>query len=151
MTSTSPEPLPSATSAAPPAHSARQVWIALAFSVAALAAAAGWILLLDIPSIRSTAWLNFLAIAADVAIGFYLAVRWRRRIVTLFAGFNVLILALFTGSFFFAMTLPTTSRELTVGATAADFTLPNHDGASVSLDHVRANGPVLLVFYRGFW
>ena len=34
-------------------------------------------------------------------------------------------------------------------ATATDFTLPSHTGKVVTLSEVR--GPVLLVFYRGFW
>ncbi|MEV6873582.1 peroxiredoxin-like family protein [Amycolatopsis sp. NPDC051128] len=38
-----------------------------------------------------------------------------------------------------------------VGATAADFSLPDADGSSVSLGDLTADGPAVLVFYRGQW
>lgn len=146
---------PTDTNASPPAAkpptSPAQVWIALAVCVAAFVGAASWAMLLDIPSIRSTAWVNFIMVGADVAIGIWLALRWRRRIVTVLAGVNVTVLVLFTAAFFFMMTVPTTGHELATGQPAADFTLPNHDGSSVSLADFHAKGPVLLVFYRGFW
>jgi hypothetical protein len=34
---------------------------------------------------------------------------------------------------------------------APGFTLPSQDGAPVSLAGALATGPVVLVFYRGFW
>lgn len=40
---------------------------------------------------------------------------------------------------------------LATNATAAPFTLSSQTGASVSLAECLANGPVVLVFYRGFW
>ena len=38
-----------------------------------------------------------------------------------------------------------------VGQPAPDFTLPNAAGASVTLAELRAQGPVVLSFYRGRW
>ncbi|MBE7507729.1 MAG: redoxin domain-containing protein [Planctomycetia bacterium] len=35
--------------------------------------------------------------------------------------------------------------------TAPDFTLKDENNNAVSLADARARGPVLLVFYRGFW
>jgi AhpC/TSA family len=43
------------------------------------------------------------------------------------------------------------NRVARVGQTAPAFTLPNSDGRSVSLDELRARGPVVLSFYRGRW
>lgn len=37
------------------------------------------------------------------------------------------------------------------GAAAPDFTLKSHLGTDVSLDGLLAQGPAVLVFYRGFW
>jgi hypothetical protein len=34
---------------------------------------------------------------------------------------------------------------------APAFALPDEDGRSVSLDRLRAQGPAVLVFYRGHW
>ena len=38
-----------------------------------------------------------------------------------------------------------------VGATVDGFTLPDADGSGVSLDELTADGPAVLVFYRGQW
>jgi len=40
---------------------------------------------------------------------------------------------------------------LKVGDKAPDFALPNGDGKTVSLSDYISRGPVVLVFYRGFW
>lgn len=40
---------------------------------------------------------------------------------------------------------------LRAGATAPDFALPNQDGTTVRLADLRADGPVIVVFYRGGW
>jgi hypothetical protein len=40
---------------------------------------------------------------------------------------------------------------LKVGDKAPDFTLPNGDGKPVSLSEYVSKGPVVIVFYRGFW
>lgn len=36
-------------------------------------------------------------------------------------------------------------------ALAPDFTLPSHDGSRVTLSSLLPAGPVVIVFYRGFW
>lgn len=38
-----------------------------------------------------------------------------------------------------------------VSTTAPEFALPDPDGAIVSLAELRARGPVVVVFYRGYW
>ncbi|MBC7930835.1 MAG: redoxin domain-containing protein [Rubrivivax sp.] len=38
-----------------------------------------------------------------------------------------------------------------VGETAPDFTLEDQRGRKVTLSEARAKGPVVLVFYRGYW
>jgi hypothetical protein len=40
---------------------------------------------------------------------------------------------------------------LKVGDKAPDFALPNGDGKLVSLADYVSKGPVVIVFYRGFW
>jgi peroxiredoxin len=41
--------------------------------------------------------------------------------------------------------------SLKVGDKAPDFALPNGDGKLVTLSECTARGPVVLIFYRGFW
>jgi peroxiredoxin len=43
------------------------------------------------------------------------------------------------------------ATKLKVGDKAPDFALPNGDGKLVRLSDYIARGPVVLVFYRGFW
>jgi peroxiredoxin len=43
------------------------------------------------------------------------------------------------------------AAKLKVGDKAPDFALPNGDGRLVKLSDYLARGPVVLVFYRGFW
>jgi peroxiredoxin len=38
-----------------------------------------------------------------------------------------------------------------LGDTIADFELPNARGGTWTLKEARAKGPVVIVFYRGFW
>lgn len=44
-----------------------------------------------------------------------------------------------------------TPRSPKPGERAPDFTLPNGDGKLVRLSDLTAKGPVVVVFYRGFW
>ncbi len=45
----------------------------------------------------------------------------------------------------------TPDHGLAVGTPAPEFALPDSEGSTVSLAALRAGGPVLLVFYRGWW
>lgn len=45
----------------------------------------------------------------------------------------------------------TTAPSVADGETAPGFTLPAHDGTQVALASAVAHGPVVLVFYRGYW
>jgi len=42
-------------------------------------------------------------------------------------------------------------KGLKVGDKAPDFSLPNYDNKPVSLADYTSHGPVVLIFYRGFW
>jgi peroxiredoxin len=45
----------------------------------------------------------------------------------------------------------TTPASVEVGTSAPPFALPAQDGHTVSLADTLARGPVVLVFYRGYW
>ena len=45
----------------------------------------------------------------------------------------------------------TTPASVTVGAVAPPFALAAQDGHVVSLADSLAHGPIVLVFYRGYW
>lgn len=58
-------------------------------------------------------------------------------------------------AFFLLLSLPALAQtppvKLKVGDTAPDFALPNGDGKLVTLADYTSQGPVILVFYRGYW
>lgn len=43
------------------------------------------------------------------------------------------------------------TSPLKVGDAPPDFTLPDHNGGTVTLSAARNEKPVVLVFYRGYW
>jgi hypothetical protein len=45
----------------------------------------------------------------------------------------------------------TTAATVADGEIASPFALPAQDGTQVSLASALAHGPVVLVFYRGYW
>ena len=45
----------------------------------------------------------------------------------------------------------TTAASVSAGERAPDFSLIGQDGTHVSLAGALAHGPVVLVFYRGYW
>ncbi len=47
--------------------------------------------------------------------------------------------------------LKTRTTPVDPQADAPSFSLPDHNGKQVSLDSLTANGPAVLVFYRGYW
>jgi hypothetical protein len=57
----------------------------------------------------------------------------------------------FVGKFLYTPNLPGSQSLPAIGDTAPGFELTAHDGRTVRLSDYRGQGPVLLVFYRGFW
>ena len=115
-----------------------------------LSGPAAYFTLIDQPFMRSTGAPGFALIGAGVLVGVVTAQRDRRAWVRIFVGINLLALVLAVVSFFALAALPATPifAEL---ETAPDFSLTDHRGQLVSLQKVREGGPVLLIFFRGFW
>jgi cytochrome oxidase Cu insertion factor (SCO1/SenC/PrrC family) len=47
--------------------------------------------------------------------------------------------------------LETRTPPKEVAELAPDFSLPDHEGRTVTLDSLVQDGPAVVVFYRGFW
>ncbi len=47
--------------------------------------------------------------------------------------------------------LHSTGTPLAVGSTAPDFALPDSEGQTWRLSEMIADGPAVVVFYRGYW
>jgi hypothetical protein len=74
------------------------------------------------PTIKSIA--IFLAVLFPLAVALAVACNWR---------------------------LETRTPALEGNKVAPDFSLATHKGDTVTLDDLVANGPAVVVFYRGFW
>jgi len=109
-----------------------------------------YMLLIDFPLMHATGAPAFALMAAGATAGLVAAVRDRRIWVRLICVVDIALLALWTYMFYGWPTLPQPTRldQLTA---APDFTLPDHTGTPVTLSTALADGPVLLVFYRGHW
>lgn len=111
------------------------------------------------PALRDTPWLNAPVIAAGVVLSIVAVARayrdpgrWRGRVVGVV---GLAFSALFAGLFFwyilsYSSTAPAPAAGTLAMETAPDFTLPDRDGAPVSLADQRGRKAVV-VFYRGFW
>ncbi|HEY3817606.1 MAG TPA: hypothetical protein VGL81_10565 [Polyangiaceae bacterium] len=75
----------------------------------------------------------------------------RRRWRTVLLALAAMLVTLATYTYFHTWRLSTRGTPLAAGTVAADFTLPDHSGGTVSLAALTAKGPAVLVFYRGFW
>lgn len=106
--------------------------------------------MLDNPNARWTGWPAFVVMGLGTLMSLTALARDRRIWVKLLGGFNVALMGTFIYMFYFWAQIPPTP-EFTSLTQAPDFTLVNHEGVEVSLKGKLAKGPVLLVFYRGFW
>lgn len=111
---------------------------------------ASYFAMLGVPWSRSTGAPAIALMVAGCIAGLIAAMRTSRLSVRLMSGFNFALLAMFLVGLFGLLRLPTggIGRQLTE---ARDFTLPDQDGNPVTLRSELKKGPVLLVFYRGFW
>jgi cytochrome oxidase Cu insertion factor (SCO1/SenC/PrrC family) len=124
---------------------------ALLSLVIAIGAVVGYFSLLRVPFIRNHPVLYLVAFALAAAIAVVAtarAPRWPNLVALALA---VVLLAL-GGYFNFVMArIPLGPPVLRVGQPAPDFTLPDANGAPVTLASFRGRTPVVVVFYRGYW
>lgn len=118
--------------------------------VLCLAGGLSYFFLLNYPSLRTTPVVHIAVMACGVASGVTAAVIAGRRWATCLAIAEGLLTGLFVLLLYVGFALPR-SEPLADGRLGPDFTLPDQAGRSVSLADYRGRGPMLLVFYRGFW
>ena len=104
-----------------------------------------------LPSLRDSAWLNLVAVAAGLAIS--IAAVLRRRSVWSTTGLALSIVmatALFGFVYVLSNRLPPATATVGIGEIVPAFDLPDHRGLPVALSDF-AGSNVVLVFFRGFW
>lgn len=126
----------------------RWAWIGLAMSAIG---GISYFLLISVPWIRSTALPNIILAVSGIAFS-VIAIAQKRTWITIGAGtLSLLLSAGFLTSFFVLMKLPSDAHVIAVGKDAPDFAIPNQYGRTAQLSSFEGKGPVLLVFYRGYW
>lgn len=110
-----------------------------------------YMLLMDVPWIRSTALPNIVVALIGMAISVWAMARCRSWWTVPTGAASVLLGGFFMYFMFVMSVQPEAPNAPAVGERIADFTLPNQEGRPVSLASLHANGPALLVFYRGHW
>ena len=118
--------------------------------VVSLAGPVVYTALMGVPWIRSTGLPAFALIFLGIALSLTAVAKRPRLSTKIMAGLNTAFLALF-GFGFFVMAAVPESPKFEGLKTAPDFTLKDENNSVVSLADARSSGPVLLVFYRGFW
>lgn len=103
------------------------------------------------PSLRDSAWLNLLLVAAGTSIAVWAVVKrsnWKSWVgVAAAAGLTCL---LFGYVFVLSSQIPSAETAVAVGAPAPPVDLLDHAGQMVSLGDYLGRR-VVVVFYRGFW
>lgn len=127
----------------------RAGWLLLAGLVLIVASVPLYMVCIDDPLCRSTAWPTFLLAGVGLLACLRAAMLDRRAFVRVGAAVSVGLLGYFVYAFFVFAALPKPA-DATL-ANAPDFTLPDQDGKPVALAEIRAGGPAMLVFYRGHW
>jgi hypothetical protein len=118
--------------------------------ILAIAGPASYMMLIDVPRIRSTGAPAFVLLLLGLWLSIVGMKRGPRVSTKILAGLNFAWVALFFFGFFVMGAIPD-SPKFDGLKTAPDFTLKDENNSAVSLADARSSGPVLLVFYRGFW
>jgi hypothetical protein len=135
-----------------PKPSIRRGVLAAMGLLCALAAMPAYMVLMDIPLVRSTALPTWALLVLGCGLSLVAVSKDRRWWIWAIAGVTTLMLIGAPIAWFVLARLPTPDSALpAAGAVIADFTLPDESGIPVSIAQEFARGPVLLVFYRGFW
>ncbi len=129
----------------------RAVWPVFLAAAATLIAAPLYLWLLDVPLLRNSGLLAFALLAAGAIIGARYAAADDRPWVRVTGGGNVLALVVFAGYFFWLLALPAADARAATIDTAPSFSLNDQNGRAVALRDELSRGPVLVVFYRGYW
>lgn len=133
------------------AASTRRGGLAIVGLVCALAAMPAYFMLMDFPLLRSTGLPTWIGLGLGCILAVYAAIADRRWWVRSIGGVCGFMLVASVAAWFGMGALPKSSGTPIVGSPAPVFSLPGSDGRPVVLAEQVATGPVLLVFYRGFW
>jgi hypothetical protein len=122
--------------------------VALSGFLTALAAFVADVMLLRFPVIRNGYW-TYLPMAAGIALAVTALVK-RRAWTTIVPGvLTVLLIGLYTLTRL--MAAPDTPPAIDVADAFPDWSLPDHEGRTVRIQHEAQKGPLVVVLFRGSW
>ena len=106
--------------------------------------------LLEVPFLRTTGLVSFALFGLGTVLG-VLSARRNRAAWSWIAPALGILMAVGLAYYLFIYAVLPASSGLTALNMAPDFTLVDHTGSRVTLYENLVSGPVLLVFYRGYW
>ncbi|MCC7292435.1 MAG: hypothetical protein IT449_10290 [Phycisphaerales bacterium] len=115
-----------------------------------LAAVPAYLLLINVPILRSTGLVAFILMGGGLLVGAAGAKRDARLRTRIVGGINALLVATGVYMFIWGAMLPASETAADMDR-LTDFTLPDQNEKPVQLASLYAKGPTLLVFYRGHW
>lgn len=115
-----------------------------------LAAVPAYLLLINVPILRSTGLAAFILMGGGLLAGVAGATRDARLRTRIVGGINALLILTGVYMFIWGSKLPAADSAAEMDR-ISDFTLPDQNEKPVRLATLYAKGPTLLVFYRGHW
>ncbi len=135
----------------PTAEARRPSGLPLLGLLLTLAAPFAYLAFVGFPFLRATGLAAFVTAGFGCFLGLVGVLRGTNRRGRILAGAAVAVTALYVAAFFGLAALPAAAVTLAVGKPVPSFIIPDQHGQSVSLEDAHADGPALLVFYRGHW
>jgi hypothetical protein len=149
-------PTPSPVGDSATARAPRSRWPAIAWAVLAVAITVGaglsFLTFIDSPFVRTTGQpsMTLMSIGAAMAIfGLWMKPRWPAAVASLLCLAMTGVFAY--GLYFMALPPPKPIPQEARVPGGLDFALRDSTGKTWRLSDFRGKGPVLVVFYRGFW
>jgi hypothetical protein len=126
----------------------RMTWLSLLIT---LAGPVSYFMTLYVPFLARTGFLFFGLMACGAVLSIVAARNVGGRAGMIWSVVNVGLALFFSAGFIFGSRVPAAPSSIALHAEAPLFELSDQNGQTVRLADELAKGPVLLVFYRGYW
>ena len=105
-----------------------------------------------IPSLRRTMWPTWVLLAVSVAMAAFALGAGKKPVRdNMFSISTFMLAASFAVAYLIALRVPKSQGRPEIGNPISPFQVVGEDGNIISRDTFAGRGPVLLVFFRGFW
>ena len=126
--------------------------ISLISLIISVLAVVSYVPVAKVPRLRRNMWPTWMLFFASIAIASIPLVHGKDAPhLDAFQVSTYALFVLYVISYFLILRVPRQTGRPQVGSTVPHFTLIDENGAKISADDFVGKGPLLLVFFRGFW